>query len=75
VVALGLAPTGHVAALNLALVKRTRSAVVDLVLVLGLTQYLVVPVPRGSGKHPIAALLPIGRVTKGGRVRNQVVST
>jgi hypothetical protein len=39
---------GHVAALGLVLVKRATPAVVDLVLALGLSHYLGVPIPRGT---------------------------
>jgi hypothetical protein len=41
----------HMAASNLALVKRATPVVVDLVLVLGLSRYLGVPLPRGTNKH------------------------
>jgi hypothetical protein len=39
---------GHMVALGLALVKRATPAVVDLVLVFGLSRYLGVPIPRGT---------------------------
>jgi hypothetical protein len=46
---LGSNEAGHVAALGLVLAKRATPVVVDSVLALGLSQYLRVPIHRGTG--------------------------
>jgi hypothetical protein len=46
----GLGVARHVAALGLALVKWATPTVVDLIFALGLSQYLGVPIPRGTDR-------------------------